>query len=172
MSKLPKIILIIFAVVIQISFLSSFKTLSHLNLILTLSILLLFLNSKYLYYLIFVAGTILDIYSSLPFPIITLSLLAAISLLGILFKNVFTNRSRYSLMLLSFTGTVIYIAVITILAYVAYVARLSEYAPTLNKFYFTNLAWQIIFNILFLAILWSLVNFFKHRLQKTFIFQK
>ena len=191
MNKLIKIILTIIACIIQISFLALFSSLSHLNLILAIAILLLFFQTKvdqpkfglsskrklpnsenFLFYFILISGIILDIYSILPFSIITLSLIATIFLLNILFKNLFTNRSLYSLILLGLIGTIAYNLISIILIYFAYFFKFIEYYAGLNKLFFLNSIWQIIVNILFLIIIWFLSNLFESKFQKTFFFKK
>ena len=168
MNKLIKILLTIIACIIQISFLPTFESLSYLNLILCIAILLLFYQSNFLLYFVIISGIILDIYSILPFSIITIGLIATIFLLNLLFKNLFTNRSLYSLLLLGLIGTITYNLISNILIYLTYLLKLTEYYPEINKLFFLNLTYQIIANLVFLSLIWFLSNLFKHKLQKTF----
>ena len=124
MNKIIKIILTILTPIIQISFFSTQNILTHLNLILCLSALLLFFNSRFLIYFIIITGVILDIYSILPFPFTTMSLLLTIFFLNLLFKNLLTNRSLYSLILLGIIGTIAYNSILSILTYFAYLFQL------------------------------------------------
>lgn len=168
MNKIIKIILTILTPIIQISFFSTQNILTHLNLILCLSALLLFFNSRFLIYFIIITGVILDIYSILPFPFTTMSLLLTIFFLNLLFKNLLTNRSLYSLILLGIIGTIAYNSILSILTYFAYLLRLSEYALSLDKFYFHAFLWQLGLNLTFLIIIWSIKNLFQNRLRHTF----
>ena len=188
MSKFLKILVTITACIIHISYLAAFNALSNLNLILAIAILLLFfqpktdqphfslissgkklsVNTNFLFYFILIGGIVLDIYSMLPFPVITLSLIATIFLINILFENLFTNRSLYSLILLGLIGTIAYDLILNILIHLTYLFKFTEYCAELNKLFFLNFIWQIIANILFLTIIWFLSNIFKLKLQKTF----
>ena len=181
MSNVLKIIFIIIISIIQLSFISAFNGLAHLDIILSIAIILLFFHSKtsqhsgkglnFLSSFVVISGVILDSYSQLPFPVITLSLITSIFLLNILFKNLFTNRSLYSLMLLGLIGTIIYNFVLYVLVYLAYIFKFAKYYPELNKLYFSFALWQIIANIIFLAILWFIFNFFRAKIQKTFFLE-
>lgn len=172
MNKLVKIILIISTPILQLSLFSNLPYLNHLNFILCLAILLLFFSSNFLFYLIFIAGITLDIYSILPFPLITLTLVFSILILRFLFKNLFTNRSLYSLILLGLTGIFFYNLFLTILIYLSYLLKLIDFSPILDKLFFSNLGWQFLANSLFLAIIWTLSNLSKTKLHRTFLFEK
>jgi len=170
-SKIIIIFLSIVAAICQQSFLPQFGFASPLNLILTLAILLLFLDSQFLFYWLIPSALILDIYSILPFPVITLSMLLSFFILKILFKNLFTNRSFYSLTLLTLIGTICYNFFIDIFVYLSYFLKIQDFYPIISKLYFINLFKQFLANTLFLIIVFSIINFLKLRLKRTFFFE-
>lgn len=163
MKKIVVILLSILCSIVQISFLPSINALAGLNILLIISIFLLFYDSPNLYCFIIAGGLAYDIYSSLFFPSVTISILATILFSRLLFKNSFTNQSFYSLVILSFISLVVYNLIKILLLHAFYFLRLSEIILTLNKLYFFGLISQFIVNLTFIIILYVFQNFFNRK---------
>jgi hypothetical protein len=72
------------------------------------------------------AGLILDIYSGLPFGLISVSLFLTLIILEVLFVNFFTNFSFYSLMLMGLIAVIAYNAAFISLAAAMYFVGWSD----------------------------------------------
>lgn len=167
MKKFFIIILTIFIAILQLSFLPNLPGLNYLNLILGLVVILLFFESNFLFPFILIAGLILDSYSFPHLPLITVSLGLTAFVLNRLFKNLFTNRSLYSLSLLGLLSVLINNFILSLLIYLSYFLKFLEQSPSLNKNYFIHLFWQTILTFIFLIFTWSIINFYHQRFKHT-----
>jgi len=172
MKIVANLILLLFYVVLQISFVPSIgQGLNNLNLALCVIIFVTVIISYDAgLWLSFGSGLLLELYSIYPFGVVTLSFLIITMVVNILFKNLFTNRSLYSLLALGVLGTFIYGLIMLVSKSLIFIAD-----PTINiavlfgpaSFY--ELFWQIIFNSTLLALTFLTMNFISHRLKAYFI---
>ena len=165
------VILVITLGIIQVSFLTTWpRPISSLNLILSLVTFLTVLVS-YRQALIwaFVAGLFFELYTSLPFGVISLSLMFSVILINFLFSNFFTNRSFYSLILLGFVASIIYSLFVFLFSLVGVVIFENLY---LFDFDFSStFFWQPILNVLILMIIFFTFNFSTGKLKNVLFFQ-
>jgi len=162
-------ILVIIAALIQVSFSSSQNAvLSNFNFILAVLALLVNLApfDKVVFFLI-ISGLVLDIYSSIPFGIFLLSYLLVAIILEILFKNFFTNRSFYSLLILGIIAVLFFNGIFLSLSGIAYSLGWSDYFT--NWSYLTAVGWQLLDNLIFLTVAFFLINYLSKKFKPVFL---
>lgn len=163
--------LVIFFAMLQISFFARLPwPFNYFNLILPVILFLtIILNYKLGLWFAFFIGLILDLFSSLNFGALTLSLLFTVAAVNALFNNFFTNRSFYSLIILGFLGNLIYIALLLIFNLIFFIFGA---ANNLSKLWaasvFFGLLWQLFFSVLLLAVLFFAFNFLSKKLKSVF----
>jgi hypothetical protein len=113
------------------------------------------------------AGLLLDVYSGLPFGIITLSLFLTAACCGLLFINFFTNFSFYSLLILGLLAAIIYHLILSLLVVVAYFIGLSDFLPRLADFF--GLVWQIVSTEILLVAAYGLINYKSRSFKPIFL---
>lgn len=140
---------------------------------LTLSILIfvaVILSYRQALWFALFSGLILDLFSSLYFGTLTASLLLTAIILDALFKNFFTNRSFYSLVILGLIGNAIYNLFLLIANFVFFIFgagnNLFKFASRDNLL---GLGAEIIFSVSFLAVMFLAFNFLSKRLKSVFI---
>ena len=169
---ISKILLFLFIIsigMIQVSFLTTWPDpIRSLNLILLLSVFIaiIFSYKSGLWYA-FGSGLFLELYSSNGFGLIVLSLFLTVVGINMLFKNFFTNRSIYSLLLLGFIATVIYNIIFYILSFILVVLNLSQ--ALLNFSFFNIFFWQPLLNLLVLGIIFVIYQLTTNRIRSMFI---
>ena len=112
-------------------------------------------------------GLILDVYSSLPFGVISLSLFLTAVFCELLFVNFFTNFSFYSLMILGFLAAVFYNVIFTLAVVGIYFIGLSDFLPKWNDLY--ALIWQIVGVEILMILAYYLVNSLSKRFKPIFL---
>ena len=161
--------MIILAAVIQIVLSASRQPwLVNFNLLLIVLILLVNLTSagRVVWFLI-LAGAIMDIYSSLPFGIFLASYLFTAVILEILFINLFTNRSFYSLLILGVIGTAVYNLFFLSFSGLLYYLGGSEYFTGWH--YLTEVGWQLLETAVFLTLAFFLINYLSKKFKPVFL---
>jgi len=113
------------------------------------------------------SGLIIDIYSNLPFGTFMLTMIATATLLEILFYNFFTNRSFYSLIVLSLIGTTIYNIMFLSISGIAYYFGWSDFFA--GSDYFWRFVKQLIFNAALLSLLFYLFNLLSKKYKPIFL---
>lgn len=157
---------------IQVSFIAVLPwPFNYFNLILSILIFIaVALNYRQALWFALVSGFLLDSFSFLNFGTLTVAMLLTVIILNVLFKNFFTNRSFYSLIILGLIGNVIYDLLLLISNFSLFVFGA---ANNLDKFFSQNnilgFGWQIIFNICFLAALFLSFNFLSKKMKSVFI---
>lgn len=103
-------ILIVLTVIAQVSFLPTWPwPISTINLILSIIIFIsIIINYNQGLWWAFAGGLLLGLFSSLPFGAVAIGLTLTVALTNKLFTNFFTNKSRYTLVILSYAATVCY----------------------------------------------------------------
>ena len=113
-------------------------------------------------YLAFAAGLILDAYSPFYFGIISLSQIFMIIIIKFIFDNLFTNKSLYTLIVLGAGGSIIYL-------FFYFIFNLFFGFWHLGKEIWEIFVWQTLFNVLFLIVLFSIINFTSKKFKSVFL---
>lgn len=162
-------ILIVLAAAAQIFFSGSGDfLLAEFNLLLVILVLLINLSTlgRVILFLV-VAGAIVDIYSSLPFGLFMVSYLLTAIILELLFKNFFTNRSFYSLLILGGIGVAVYNLFFVSFSGLLYYLGANEYFTGWR--YLASIGWQLSETLLVLALAFWLINYLSKRFQPVFL---
>ena len=164
---------IIGLVVVQVSFINALPALfNNLNLVLVVLILILWLgNFNLTLWWSISAGTLLDIYSFMPFGIYLISLLATILLANFLLSNFFTNRSLYSFLALTLFAFIWYEFLLYFIGYLAAFLSREEFILNLNLNFWLNELSQLIINLLLVLVIFYVSNFAGSRLKPVFLFK-
>ncbi len=156
----------------QISFIAILPwPLNYFNLILSTLIFIttIFNFSQALWFALF-AGLIIDEFSFSGFGTMAAILIIVATAINFLFRNFFTNRSLYSLVILGLIGNGVYILSLLIFNFLFFILGAAE---SLEKFFsydnIWGLGWQMIFNVLFLTIIFLALNFLSKKLKSVFI---
>ncbi|MFA5128607.1 MAG: rod shape-determining protein MreD [Patescibacteria group bacterium] len=116
------------------------------------------------------SGLILDIFSFSGFGTMAAILILNAIIINFLFRNFFTNRSLYSLIIIGLIGNGIYILSLLIFNFLFFIFGAAD---NLEKFFsrenIFGLGWQVVFGVLFLAILFLLFNFLSKKLKSVFL---
>jgi cell shape-determining protein MreD len=167
-----EVLAVILFSLVQASFLAALpRPFDYFNLVLSLLIFLtIIINFRQALWFAIIAGFILDSFSLSSFGALTVTMLITAVILNALFKNFFTNRSFYSLLILGLMGNVIYDLLLLIFNFVFFIFGIQN---NLENFLGINnisgLGWQIIFNFCFLAIMFWSFNFLSKRMKSVFI---
>lgn len=165
------LLLIIFIALLQVSFFSSFSyPANQINLILTVLIFVLFLaDFKASLYFAIGCGIILDLYSLSFFGFFASILLLTIFIVYLLFKNFFTNKSLYSLLVLGILGVIIYNALLIIYYFFFSLWKMNIYFGQPNGQFFLSALWQLIFAVIILLILFLITHFISDKWKSVFL---
>jgi rod shape-determining protein MreD len=155
---------------IQVSFLTTWPVpVCSLNLILCLVIFItVIISYEKGLYLAFGSGLFLELYSALPFGLTSLGLLVMVVLTNQLFKNFFTNRSFYSLVILGFIATFLYNFIVLALSLI-FVVFGFKFSFAVYDFRL-NFFWQPLLNVLILSIFFFTYYLSTGRIKNLFIF--
>jgi hypothetical protein len=140
----------------------------RVNLILVVLAVLINLNDFKLL-LVFAIGTglLLDVYSALPFGIITLTLFFTAVLCQFLFLNFFTNFSFYSLASLSVIAVLIYHLLLSAIVFFLYFIGLSDVLPKVD--YLVKVGWQFITTLILITVSYKFINSISRKFNPNFI---
>jgi len=168
--KLTNIILIILLALFQISFLNVLPLpFNAIKIILILMIFATFIDYRYGLYWLFAGVLVLELYSQYPFGVVLLSYFATFCLIVILFKNVFTNKSWYVLIVAGLIGLASCDACIYLLNYLLQIFNLSPVLIKINQNYFIFFMFQIVTNLIFLAFLFLSYKMISKRMKAVFL---
>lgn len=162
-------IFIIITVIAQTAlFASGFWLIKDLNLILVLAVILITLADfdVVMVYLV-LSGLYIDLYSNLPFGLITLCLILSAFTLEILFYNFFTNRSFYSLIIMGIITVFLYNAIFLAASGLLYLLGWSDFFA--QPGYLSGFFGQIIGTTLLLLVSFSFINSLSRRFKPIFI---
>jgi len=112
-------------------------------------------------------GLLLDVYSGLPFGILTASLFLSGVVLKLLFLNFFTNFSFYSLLLLGLIAVIAYNLIFIAIIGSIYFAGWSDYLPRTD--YMFKVLWQIGTTEAIMAAAYYLINPLSRRFRPVFL---
>lgn len=112
-------------------------------------------------------GLLLDVYSGLPFGVLSVSLFLTGASLKALFLNFFTNFSFYSLLLLGLIAVVIYNLFFMAAIGLIYFVGLSDYLPGTD--YFFKIIWQIFTTELIMILAYYFINSLSRKFKPVFL---
>lgn len=162
-----KIIGVILLALFQVSFLYHFPGLRAYFHPILLGVILAaaWIGPKRSLYFGLVAGICLDLYSSYPFGLITVSLLVPVLISSYLFKKFFARRSIYSTLIIVVVSTAAYW--LTMLALTSLMSWLnwSPSAITLGNPFMQIIGGQIIVNIIITSAVYLAIKFLRARLR-------
>lgn len=140
-------------VFIQVSILSVFNITYNLNLLLVFLIFttIIFGLKRSIIFAVFI-GLLINIYSFLPFTTIFIIYLIIIMLINYLYKNVFTNFSYFSSLILAVVGTVGYSLLTAVFAYFFYIINLTNIYIIIDYNYIKNIIAAIILNLILISV--------------------
>ncbi|MDD5291028.1 MAG: hypothetical protein PHZ04_02820 [Patescibacteria group bacterium] len=164
------LILIYILSVCQVSFIAALPLgMSYFNLILVAIIFILTLSGFRLsLWWALGAGFLLDIYSFFPFGVYLISLFFTVLLANFLLANFFTDRSLYSSIALTFFSTLFYSLLFFLLAFLFSFPEI-KISTLAGKEFWLALGYQSFFNLLFVFLLFYIVNFASKRLKPVFL---
>lgn len=170
MSMVLQVFLLIGLGIAQISFLSTWPApVNTVDVLLSLVIFITVLISYHRgLWWGFGAGVFLELFSSLPFGVTTLSMLFMVIMVNFLFKNFFTNRSFYSLLLLGYFGTACFNACSLGLHFLTVVILPSvQGLPTID--FALLFFWEPVFNLVVLGVIFFTYHVSMGRFKSIFL---
>ncbi|NQT49315.1 rod shape-determining protein MreD [Candidatus Kuenenbacteria bacterium] len=144
----------------------------NLNVIL---ISLVFICIVYRFYLgvsyALILGFVLELYSALPFGAMILSLMLTLYVIYKIFQHLLTNKSFYTLAGLSILATVIYNGFIYVYLVALYFNQTKDLQliKQLSVLSGVNILWQLLFNIIFVTILFIFFHVSSTRFKAVFV---
>lgn len=164
-SILQRILFVLVLVFFQISFFPVLTPFYQFNFVL---VCLLFLGFIYnfkssMLYALFI-GFILEIYSALPFGAIIIALLLALFVCEKIFTSLLTNRSFYTILILTFVATLIYQLTIAGFVHLQIVRMLENFKYIIFlKSLMINALYALAMNLVFASLLYWVFSFFTKR---------
>ena len=161
--------IVLFILLIQISFISNFdfwRTKLNLVLILLIFFVLLLNFQPTILWGLF-CGYILDYYSSLPFGVITLSLVISLIAVYVLFNNYFTNRSLLTLVILTASGTIFFHILILLFSYFVSIFGVIQWQFSVVNIW--SIIMQIVFNVLVASVCYFIYTVVTNRIKRNFL---
>jgi len=160
------LILILLILIFQITFLGNLSGI--FNLILVVLVLLISLTDfKKAAVFSLISGSIMDIYSNLPFGIFLISLFLVAIVLELFFVNFFTNRSFYSLILMGLIAVLFYHLFFILISGFLYLVGVSLFF--VSQGYWLEFFGQLITTILILIFCFWIINIVSQRFKPIFL---
>jgi hypothetical protein len=165
------ILLLILLVLFQLSFISSLsEPWNNFNLIFIILFSLTLLVSYQLgFWSAVISGLIFEIYSPFIFGGIFIPLILVVIILNFLFNLLFTNRSLYSLLILSSCGLIIFYFLNYLYLSLTYRLDVSFLDIQLDNYYVASLAWQLFFVLIGLILVFIPLRLFGRRFKSVFL---
>jgi rod shape-determining protein MreD len=158
-------ILILLIIILQLSFVKTLPLpLDNLNLVLGVVVFITLIDYQKALWVAFIFGLLMDIYSFKGFGLMSLGLILVVIIVNLLFKNLFTNRSLFSLLVLGIIATVFFEFLDFIFNHLYFYLKLATYPVTFSVLFFQDLFWQIVLNLVFLVF----VFYFYRYLSKSY----
>ncbi|MBU1165101.1 hypothetical protein KKA15_06115 [Patescibacteria group bacterium] len=157
------VLIILLLIVSHVSFFSMLSfPYNNLNLILALVIFLtVLIDYKKALLLSMILGIFLEIYSPLFFGITVLTLLLTTIIINLLFIHLFTNRTFFSLLVLTFAGVATYNILILLFSYITFFFNNLLHHMVFNYKYVINGLWQLVFTYLIVIVYFFLYTSFR-----------
>lgn len=162
-----------FLVLLQQSFFTAFDFFSNLNILL---VFLVFITIIFGFNLGFIfalfIGLILSIYSLIPWGSVILIYLVVLLIINFLYKNILTNLSFYTSLIMIILATLLYVLLVLLVFYLAYLADLNQVYIAINRGFWDNLIDQLILNTGLMALLFLIARFTYKKLNLAFLLKK
>jgi len=170
---LKHILLFFILAITQIAILPNMpNVLEKLNIVL---VVLIFIAVVYEFYMsatyALFLGFILDLYSSLPFGAMLLSLMITLYVVYKIFKKLLTNKSFYTLIGLTVVGTFVHGFILYIYLYLIFFFQTKD-IQLIKKLSFMgtqDFLWQLLFNLIAIAVLFMIFHLAGRRFKAVFI---
>jgi hypothetical protein len=114
-----------------------------------------------------IGGLFLDVYSGLPFGILTLTLFLTAVVVEILFLNFFTNFSFYSLLLVGLIATLVYNLLFLAIIVVIYFLGWSDFLPGWD--FLSKFLWQAVTTELIMIVAYFIINRSSRKFRPIFL---
>lgn len=170
---LKHLLIIIIVALLQVAILPNLSVkLQNLDVIL---VVLIFAAVVYRFYFgviyALILGFFLDLYSALPFGLILLCYMLVLYFVYLIFQKLLTNKSFYSLLGVTFIGTLIYSLLLYSLRILYYFIYIKDYLLIKNYTItsLNNIGWQLLLNLLFALLLFIMFHFGSKRFNAGFI---
>lgn len=165
------IILILFLVIIQLSFISGLPAgLNNLNLILVILIFILGLvNLDFAVWWTVGVGLLLDIFSFTPFGVYLLCLCLIMIVADFALTVFFTNRSLYSFLALISLTTAVYEILLTTIGYLVELMSKEGTGLILNQSFWLSKLSQLSLNLIAAFVIFYFISFISKRLRPVFL---
>lgn len=160
---------IVFLVIIQVSFLSTWpQPVSSINLVLCVVVFLsVMVNFSQGLWFALGCGLLLELFTGSLFGLTVSSLLVTAMAIDFLFNNFFTNKSFYSLLFLGIIGTVGYNIIYLVFSFLVSIFGVTV---DLTHIAFWNyFFWQPFFNLLVIGLIYGAYYFSSGRLKSIFM---
>ncbi|MFC1613481.1 hypothetical protein ACFL23_04070 [Patescibacteria group bacterium] len=128
-----------------------------------------FIDYKYGVYWLFAGVLVLELYSQYHFGVLLLSYFLTFIFIVMLFRNVFTNKSLYVLIVAGLIGVTSCTTCIYCLNQLLYIFNFSSVLIEINQSYFISFMFQLIFNLIFLTFLFFAYRIISKRMKAVFL---
>ncbi|MFA5359066.1 MAG: hypothetical protein WC310_04605 [Patescibacteria group bacterium] len=164
-------ILVIITTLFQLSFIEALPVpWNHFNVVVPLLFFFtLMINYRLGLWSAMISAMVLEMYSPLVFGNILLPLIFSLILINFVFSLLFTNRSLFSLLILSSVGFVCFNFLNFIYVNIFYYFGISNLEISLTGGYLSGVFLQLFFSIIFLGVLFTLLRIFSKRFRSVFL---
>lgn len=116
-------------------------------------------------------GFLLDLYSSLPFGAMILSLMITLYVIYKIFKKLLTNKSFYTLIGLTIVGTFVHSLILYIYLYIIFFVQTKDMELIKKLSFMTtqDFLWQLLFNLIAITCLFMFFHVAGRRFKAVFI---
>lgn len=168
--KIINVFFIILAALFQTSFLNNEPfPFNRMKIILLAIIFLTLTESFYNYYWLIFGGLILEFYSQYYFGVLFLTYFITFFIIVWSFKNLFTNKSLYSFIIIGLIAFLSYNFFIYIFSGLTSLIMKNYLSIKLDQYYFLTLISEIILNLISLVILFIFYRFISKKMKAVFI---
>lgn len=165
---------IIIIIIAQLAFINGLPLyLSNLNIVLIIIVLLISLGSlKTALWWAFGLGLLFDFFSFEPFGLYLSSLFFTVLFMRLLLNNFITNRSLYSILTLTFFGTLCFEFCVYTISYTSRFFSRQDFILELQAGFWRQEAVNIFVNLIAMVIIFYLVNFLSRRFRPVFLMRR
>lgn len=113
-----------------------------------------------------------SLYSFLPFGTIILSYLLAVVITNFLLKNIITNRSLYSFVLLTICASLVWDLLMNVFIVISQFISARQFNMVFNTEFLKNSLSGLVLNILLVIIIYYFINFISARFKPVFLIKR
>ena len=117
-------------------------------------------------------GVIMDIFSFLPFGLLTLNLLLVIFVIHFLLENFFTNRSLYSFMALALFAYLIHQTILYFIFYIFALAGRIGYVAPLDSLFWVNELRALAINLILVVVFFYAFSYISRKLKPALLIKQ